>query len=330
MATTHVLVTGAGGPAGVAVIRSLLRRDDITVFAADMDGWASGLYLVPASQRRLLPPGASDQFVPALSRLVHEDKLDLVISTVDVELQAVADRRDELAPAVLAAPSSQTLQVSLDKLALAAACESTGRAPRTVLAGPEALEIDWDFPVFAKPRSGAGSRGIRVVPDRAALELLPRDEGLIVQDLLPGDEYSVDVLADAAGNVVAAVPRTRARVDSGVAIAGQTVRDAELEETAAAVAQAIGLVGVANVQLRRDKQGRAMLLEVNPRFPGALPLTIAAGVDIPALVVDLFLGRALPESVEFREIANVRYLEDVFVEVESVLTSSHAASRIEL
>lgn len=34
---TRVLVTGAGGPAGVAVIRSLLARDDIDVFAADMD-----------------------------------------------------------------------------------------------------------------------------------------------------------------------------------------------------------------------------------------------------------------------------------------------------
>lgn len=330
MANTRVLVTGAGGAAGVAVIRSLLRRADITVFAADMDGWASGLYLVPASQRRIVPPGAAELFVPALAKMVVEDCLDIVISTVDVELLAVAGRRDELAPAVLAAPSSQTLQVALDKLALAAACESTGRAPRTVLAGPDALSIDWEFPVFAKPRSGAGSRGIRVVPDRLALENLPTDGGLIVQDLLPGDEYSVDVLADAAGRVVAAVPRTRERVDSGVAIAGQTVRDSELEDTAAAVAEAIGLVGVANVQLRRDRNGRAMLLEVNPRFPGALPLTIAAGVDIPSLVVDLFLGKELPEKIDFTEIANVRFLEDVFVDVQDVLVSSHAASRDEL
>ena len=35
--TARVLVTGAGGPAGVAVIRSLLRRSDLEVFAADMD-----------------------------------------------------------------------------------------------------------------------------------------------------------------------------------------------------------------------------------------------------------------------------------------------------
>lgn len=330
MTLTRVLVTGAGGAAGVAVIRSLLRRTDITVFAADMDGWASGLYLVPAAQRRIVPPGADADFVPALRRLVAEDSLDLVISTVDVELLAVADRREELAPAVLAAPSAHTLRVALDKLALADRCEATGRAPRTVLAGPDALAIDWEFPVFAKPRAGAGSRGIRMVPDRAALERLPVDAELIVQDLLPGEEYSVDVLSNAQGRVVAAVPRTRARVDSGVAIAGQTVLDRELEETATMVAEAIGLVGVANVQLRRGRDGRAMLLEVNPRFPGALPLTIAAGVDIPSLVVDLFLGRELPEKIDFREIATVRFLEDVILDVDEVLTSQHAAHSEEL
>ncbi|MGN7948470.1 ATP-grasp domain-containing protein [Microbacterium sp. 22215] len=328
--TARVLVTGAGGPAGVAVIRSLLRRSDLEVFAADMDGWASGIYLVPSTHRRLVPPGRDEDFVPAISRMVAEDRLDLVISTVDVELIALAGRRDELGPAVLAAPSQDTLSVALDKLLLAERCEATGRTPRTVLAGADAVAVDWEFPVFAKPRQGAGSRGIRLVPDRAALEALPLDEGLIVQDYLPGEEYSVDVIADAAGAVIAAVPRTRARVDSGVAIAGRTVHDPELEETAAAVAKAIGLVGVANVQLRRDRAGRAVLLEVNPRFPGALPLTIAAGVDIPSLVADLFLGRDLPSSIAFREIASVRFLEDVIVEVDEVLVSEHAGHQEEL
>lgn len=320
----RVLVTGAGGPAGVAVIRSLLRRDDVTVFAADMDGWASGIYLVPAEQRRLVPPGRDDEFVPALARMVAEDALDLVISTVDVELIALADRRSELAPAVLAAPSADTLACALDKLALARRCEDTGLVPRTEPAGPDALAVAWTFPVFAKPRRGAGSRGVRLVPDLAALQALPVDEDLIVQDFLPGDEYSVDVIADSGHRVVAAVPRTRTRVDSGVAIAGRTVHDPELEEAAARIAQAIGLVGVANVQLRRDRDGRAVLLEVNPRFPGALPLTIAAGVDIPSLVVDLFLGRELPERIPFRERATVRFLEDVILDPAELLESAYA------
>ena len=108
------------------------------------------------------------------------------------------------------------------------------------------------------------------------------------------------------------------------------MHDEELESAAASIARAIGLVGVANVQLRRDRAGRAVLLEVNPRFPGALPLTIAAGVDIPSLVADLFLGREIPSKIPFREVASVRFLEDVILDVDEVLISAHAGHQEEL
>lgn len=321
---TRVLVTGAGGPAGVAVIRSLLRRDDVTVFSADMDGWASGLYLVPAAQRRLVEPGASPEFVDSLIALVAADAIDVVFSTVDVELPPLARRRTELG-AVLAAPSLETLDVTLDKFALAERCAPLLRTPVTSLLTAEGVAERWQFPVIVKPRRGAGSRGVRVVADRAALEAIALDDALIIQEFLPGDEYSVDVIADASSRVIAAVPRTRTRVDSGVSIAGRTVHDEGLESTAAAVAAAIGLTGVANVQLRRDIHGIPALLEVNPRFPGAMPLTIAAGVDMPSLALDLALGVAVPESLTFRDVANVRYLDDVFVDPAELLSSDHAA-----
>ena len=320
----RVLVTGAGGPAGVAVIRSLLARADVEVFAADMDGWASGLYLVEASHRRLVEPGRSAEFVDGIIGLIASDSLDIVISTVDVELPALARRRDELAPAALAAPSLDTLELALDKFVLAERCAPLLRVPETTLLNAEGVARDWTFPVIIKPRQGAGSRGVHLIQSREDLVAVGTDESIIIQEHLPGDEYSVDVIAGSDGNVIAAVPRTRTRVDSGVSIAGQTVHSAELESTAAAVARAIGLIGVANVQLRYDSAGVPALLEVNPRFPGAMPLTIAAGVDMPSLALDLALGRSLPERVEFRELANVRFLEDVFVDPSEVLQSEHA------
>jgi carbamoyl-phosphate synthase large subunit len=322
---TRVLVTGAGGPAGVAVIRSLLKRADVEVYAADMDGWASGLYLVPADRRRIVPRGLDPEFVDTLIAMCAADGIDVLFSTVDFELPSLAARRDELAPAVLAAPSLETLEVTLDKFALWERVAPFARVPVTRLVGPSAMAEPWVFPIIVKPRRGAGSRGVRLVPDRNSLDVLGDDPTLIAQELLPGDEFSVDVFADADGNIVAAVPRTRTRVDSGVSIAGRTMRNDELEQTAADVAKAIGLVGVANVQLRYDVNGVPALLEVNPRFPGAMPLTIAAGVDMPSLSLDLALGLDVPEHVEFRELANVRYLEDVFVDPAEILYSENAA-----
>ncbi len=324
---TRVLVTGVGGPAGVAVLRSLLKREDVDVFAADMDGWASGLYLVEADRRRIVPAGRSDGFVDHVIGQCRADGIDVLFSTVDVELPGLAARREELLAVGthLAAPSVETLAVCLDKYLLAERCSPTIAVPATRLLNGDGRSNDWRFPVIVKPRSGAGSRGVRLIADRAALDALGDDESNIIQEHLPGEEFSVDVLAGLDGSVIAAVPRSRERVDSGVSIAGRTVRRAELSDTASAVARAIGLTGVANVQLRYSSTGVPALLEVNPRFPGAMPLTIASGVDMPSLLHDLVIGRTVPETVDFIELANVRYLEDVFLDPAAVLVSENAA-----
>lgn len=318
MTPRRVLVTGAGGPAGVAVIRSLLHRDDLEVLAADMDGWASGLYLVDADRRRLVPPGLAPGFVDAVIAMVATDRIDLVVSTVDVELPPLAAARARLG-AILVAPSAAALDTCLDKFALVQACTGHARVPMTRLLDEVGVAEDWDFPVIVKPRSGAGSRGVHLVERREDLQREHLDPGWIIQEFLPGDEYSVDVLMGEGGHAIAAVPRLRARVDSGVAIAGRTVRDADLERTAAACAAAAGLTGVSNVQLRRTASGEPALLEINPRFPGSMPLTIAAGVDMPSLAIDLALGQPMPERIEHIEIAGVRFLEDVFLPIDAVL-----------
>jgi carbamoyl-phosphate synthase large subunit len=175
--------------------------------------------------------------------------------------------------------------------------------------------------VVVKPRQGSGSRGVVIVGSAAELAALDRPPGLIVQDFLPGEEYSVDVLADAAGHVIASVPRLRARVDSGVSVGGRTVHDPEVEGFGRAVARATGLTYVANVQCRRDRDGQPALLEVNPRMPGTLGLTIASGVDMPRLALAALLGQAVPERLDFCELAVVRFLDERFVdpaEIENV------------
>ena len=53
----RVLVTGAGGPAAVSVIKSLKLDPTVQLLAADMDAWAAGLYLLPPDARTLIPAG---------------------------------------------------------------------------------------------------------------------------------------------------------------------------------------------------------------------------------------------------------------------------------
>jgi carbamoyl-phosphate synthase large subunit len=111
------------------------------------------------------------------------------------------------------------------------------------------------------------------------------------------------------------VPRLRLKVDSGVAVTALTLHDPELEDFARRVATRIGLHYAANIQFRRDAHGTPVLLEVNARFPGTMPLTVQSGVNMPLLSLRDVLGEPLPPGpLPFREIAVVRYWTEEFIE----------------
>jgi carbamoyl-phosphate synthase large subunit len=318
--SVRVMVTGVGGPAAVSVMKSLSADASVSLIAADMDPWAAGLYLVRPEARTLVPAGDDPHFADATLARCAAMGVDVLIPTCDAELRPLGKAREEFRRAgieLLLAPDL-ALDVCLDKLALVERCVGHVPVPRTESLDKVADPESWTYPVIVKPRRGSGSRGISLVASSEELMHLDSSPDLLVQEYLPGAEYSVDVLADVTSHVVASVPRVRERVDSGVSVAGRTVHDAELERFGAEVARATGLTYVANVQFRRDPAGTPALLEVNPRFPGAMPLTVASGVDMPLMALDSLRGRPLPEHADFRETAVVRYLEERFVELDEV------------
>ena len=314
------MVTGAGGPAAVSVMKSLSADSSVSLLAADMDPWAAGLYMVPPEARTLIPAGLDPEFVETTLARCVALHVDVLIPTVDAELRPLGRARADFERAgveLLLAPD-QALDVTLDKLALAQRCAGKVRVPRTERLDQVADHGSWTYPVIVKPRTGSGSRGISLVQSRQDLAGLDASADFLVQEYLPGEEYSIDVLADVTGRVVASVPRVRERIDSGVSVAGRTLHDADLEGLGAAVATATGLTYIANVQFRRDMAGNPALLEVNPRVPGTLPLTMASGVDMPRMALDSLRGRTLPDHAGFRDVAMVRYLEERFIELGEV------------
>jgi carbamoyl-phosphate synthase large subunit len=326
----RVLVTGAGGPAAIAAMKSLRADPEVEVLAADMDPWAAGLYLVPPWARTLIPAGADPDFPDALLARCLTLGVDVILPTVDAELRPLAQARETFAAAGLAlllAPAA-ALEIILDKLALARHCASIVRVPRTEPFGALVDPAEWSYPVVVKPRTGSGSNGLVIVGSAGELAALPRSASLIIQEFLPGEEYSVDVLADLSGHVIASVPRLRARVDSGVSVGGRTVHDPEVEWFGRAVAEATGITYVANVQCKRDRDGVPGLLEVNPRMPGTLGLTIASGVDMPRLALAALLGQPLPAAVGFRERAVVRFLDERFIDPADILDVGPELARI--
>lgn len=323
----RVLVTGTGGPSGIAVLRAI-ESPQLTVLAGDVDPYAAGLYLVPDAQREILPRGDDPAFADRVLSLCEREAVDVVVPTVDSELLPLARQRARFAQAGvrLVLASEATLAVCLDKWALDGRCRGHVRTPVCRLVDDAFDAAAPELPAIVKPRSGSGSRGIALLRKRAELEALPRDATLLVQEHLPGPEFSLDVLAGADGEVVAVVPRERLKVDSGIAITGRTVHDPELEAFGAAVARLIGLTTVANVQVKGALGGEPALLEVNPRFPGTMPLTVAAGIDMPSLAVAEALGAPPPAGpLPFEEVAMARFFQERFFAHDELAVLEDAA-----
>ena len=61
-------------------------------------------------------------------------------------------------------------------------------------------------------------------------------------------------------------------------------------------AEALGIRGPANIQAKLTDEN-AKIFEVNPRFSGGIPLTIAAGADFPAWLIEMCCGRNVRPSI---------------------------------
>ena len=75
-----------------------------------------------------------------------------------------------------------------------------------------------------------------------------------------------------------------------------------LIELARDVAEKLRLVGPANIQCFRERDGTHYITDINPRFGGGFPLPTAAGSRYPELALALAAGeRPEPRLGDFRE-----------------------------
>lgn len=312
-----VLVTGVGGPAGVSVLRALAAAGH-RVVGVDASAAAVGLRLAHAGA--VVPDAADPHFVRALCEVARSEQASVLVPTVAEELVTLAGASAQLERAGLAhwLADPEAVEACVDKWRFhVSANEAKVVVPPTALGTHEA-PTKVPGPWIVKPRFGRGSRDIVAAqrPDEleAALVAVPHP---LVQHRLEGREFTVDALVDKAGRLAAAVPRWRNATKAGISVQGETFDDPELVEAVAHLLGALGLVGPANVQgfdVGTSGPDRLVFTEVNPRFSGGLPLSLAAGCDLVGQYVRGALGQGLqPEALGYRPgVRMYRYFDEVF------------------
>lgn len=128
----------------------------------------------------------------------------------------------------------------------------------------------------------------QVIHTLSSVESFPK---LMVMELLPEDEVSIDCLADSEGKLIVAIPRRKA---TGRIYELEAVP--ELMEIANKVAEKCKIPYVFNIQVKYNK-GVPKLLEINPRMSGGLFITCLSGVNMPYLAVKTIMGNTVERPI---------------------------------
>jgi carbamoyl-phosphate synthase large subunit len=211
------------------------------------------------------------------------------------------------ADAIDIAEDRERFQALLHKLGLLQPENGTARSPAEADAVAERI----GYPVVIRPSYVLGGRAMEIVHDRAALHRYMREAVRVSGDnpvlidryLSDAIEVDVDCIADGERVYVAGVMEHIEEAgihsgDSACALPPYTLAPAavtELKAETEALAKALGVVGLMNVQYA-IKDDAVYVLEVNPRASRTVPFVAkATGVAVAKIGARVMAGAKLSE-----------------------------------
>jgi predicted ATP-grasp superfamily ATP-dependent carboligase len=309
----------------VVVCQSLGRRGvDVTVGS---DSRLSPAFFSRYCQRQLVYPSPQahpEAFVAALLEDLERHPQDVLFPTDDHTLALISRHRAAFERVThVPVPEPHQLAFGLDKGRAMLLAERLGIPhPRTAVVAQanaaRTFAAGLGRPVVIKPRGSSGGRGMAYPEsgEDVADAWTAVHAGYpypIVQERIPsGPRYGVCVLVDRSGRAVASFVQKELRhfpVRDGMSTLQESVWRPDLVDQALTLLRTIGWYGLAEVEFMEDAStGRALFLEINPRFWASLRLAVVCGVDFPFLLYLVGRGRPVIPTHEYAVGRRCRWL----------------------
>lgn len=339
----RLLITGAGHPITEGTLTSLRTAAEEPFHIVGVDIPERGSDFEWVDQHFVVPPPSSPEFVSSVLDICKREAINVVVPWSDDEVEAVSRASsdfEELGVALLCG-SHRSVERTVDKGTLLFELSKTDIPTPAfeLVSSTEELEqaaSRLGYPakkVVIKPRRESCSRGLWILDSemdlacpysgpgqqmtlQGFLALLKdiQENGkaipeYVAMEFLPGQDYSVDALAD-AGKALFVIPRKRLKAVEGVSQVGQITPDPAVRSMVARVIEEFELHLNVNVQLRYSQVdgGEPLVYEINPRISGSIAANDAAGVSLLYQGIQLALGRPVPDpqSIKVQEGKMVR------------------------
>jgi carbamoyl-phosphate synthase large subunit len=290
------------------------------VIAADMSKTAPAMAV--ADVAHVVSDVYATDYVDQIMEICRKEEADLLISLNDLELPILSPHRKrfEAAGTRLLISDENAIDICFDKFRTVRFCEELNiGTPATYLSLEEARKAlergDLSFPVVVKPRWGSASIGLEFPADMEEMELAYRlvtlrvgrsilseaskedmERSVMIQELIPGTEYGLDILNDFSGRTVQVYVKEKLAMRAGETDKSVLRNKPELEELGFRVGMALKHIGNVDCDIF-VKDGRHYLLELNPRFGGGYPFSQMSGANYPAAILAWMENREFDFSV---------------------------------
>ena len=297
MIAGKVLVLGDDTRSFLATVRSL-GRQGIAVHVAPNNFRSPALQSRYIAATHELPPWIADgaDWMHAMEAVLRAECFNLVIPCNETSLLPLQRFRAQFEPlARLAIPDDHAIAVLFDKFATRELARQAGVpvAPGRLLRQDDTaagILAEFGAPLVVKPRrsyalDALGSRSkVHIVEDLDSLARVLRvvnPEETLLESFFPGQGQGVSLVAS-QGRVLQAFEHHRVRERSGASFYRISAPlSPDLLHGCEAIVRAVPYTGVAMFEFKRNQRGDWILLEVNARPWGSMPLPLALGVDFP-------------------------------------------------
>jgi carbamoyl-phosphate synthase large subunit len=280
-----LLLSGLGGSLFPYLDEAL--KDEFELFYLDSNSSLKDLYAdLNFTEAPLVREQAYEDLVVDL---IQQKGIDYYIPLIDEELPVAKAQITERSPVHVMAPELSFINLCLNKYELMKFLKENRLSVIESYLGSE-FDEQLPFPVFVKPVSGRGSRGIRKIYSKEQLKAYYSLEGyppeeVLVQPLVEGQEYTVGVTTNNL-NKILCIGSKRIISKRGITQMAVTENNSQINELAQRLVEIMQPKGPINIQLFLTKGGEIKIFEINPRFSTTTILEIKAGVNVVKEYVD--------------------------------------------
>ena len=229
-----------------------------------------------ANEFLIIPSWNSSELWQILEKEILERDINIVIPSFDETLLEWSQKKQyflEKGVHVILSDEN-TLQICQDKWKTYKFFQENNiPTPKT------SLEFKYDV---VKPRLGRGGKDVLISPISHHISM----DGMISQELLIGQEYTIDVFCNCSGDPVYIIPRKRLGIKNGKSTSGITVNHSIIIEWVKRICKKCNFFGPINIQCFEDKNGNIHFTEINPRVAGGMALGFAASENWISLIIN--------------------------------------------